>query len=223
MTEDALELRADPRHATEIIRAMDLDSGKSDSTSIGRVLESTATHDRELLDRIRASILRSVCMRAAYMSIDRYYLHYTAKDAAREIHPPTERLWAIMKRMAGYLLGCPRLTTTFVRQHQPDRIRFFTDSDHAGCRKTRKSTSSMIILHDMHCIELYHLHNSQSYCHHQRVNTTRSSKDIVYQHEIPLATPTGTWESFGDSHDVGEGQPTRRVYETSCRKGCGRS
>ena len=91
MTEDALELGTDPRHATEIIRSMDLDNGKSDSTSIVRELESTETHDRALLDRNRASILRSVCMRAAYLIIDRYDLHYTAKESAREIHAPTER------------------------------------------------------------------------------------------------------------------------------------
>ena len=58
-----------------------------------------------------------------------------------------------MKRMTGYLLGCPCLITTFMRQHQPDRIRIFTDSDHARCRNTTKSTSSINTLHGMNFIE----------------------------------------------------------------------
>ena len=128
-----------------------------------------------------------------------------------------------MKRMAGYLLGCPCLITTFMRQHQPDRIRMSTDSDHARCRNTRKA--QVRSTHSTACTasRLYHPHHSQSYCHHQRANTTRSPNDIVYEHEISLATAKGTWESFGDSQVVWEGQPTRRGYEMSFREGGGRS
>ena len=161
LTEDAPELEADPRHATEIISAMCPDNEKSVCTPIVREPESTATHDRPLLDRNRASIFRSVCMRAVYLSIDSYDLQYTAKEAARETHAPTERGWAVMKRMARYLLGCPRLIIAFVSQHLPDRIQIFTDGDHAGCRKTRESTIST---YPMACIasRRNHLRNPQS-------------------------------------------------------------
>ena len=160
-TEDALELEADPRHATEIIRAMCPDNEKSISTPIVSEPESTETHERPLLDRNRASIFRSVCMRAVYLSIDSYDLQYTAEDAARETHAPSERGWAIMKRMSRYLLGCPRLIVAFVSQHLPDRIHIFTDGDHAGCRKTREITIST---YSTACIasRRYHLRNPQS-------------------------------------------------------------
>jgi hypothetical protein len=92
-------------------------------------------------------------MRAAYLSIDRYDLQYTAKEAAREMHAPTERGWSILKRMARYLILCPRLIITYERQHNPCRLDVFTDSDHAGCKRTRKSTSSINVLHGRHCIK----------------------------------------------------------------------
>ena len=116
LTEDGLQLEADPRHATEIISVMSLDNGTSVSSPIND-------------------------------------LQCNAKRATRDTHASSERERAIMKRMARYLRECPRLITTFVRQHQPCRIRFCTDNDFAGCRKTRKSKSSINILHDMQYIK----------------------------------------------------------------------
>ena len=45
--------------------------------------ESTATHDQPPLERTRASFFRSVCMRAAYLSIDCYDLQYVSKGGSR--------------------------------------------------------------------------------------------------------------------------------------------
>ena len=151
--EDSLEMEADPRHALEIIRAMGLQNGKAVTTPIVKEPASTATEEQPPLDKSRAAVFRSSCMRAAYLSIDRYDLQYCAKEAAREMHCPSERGWGIMKRMARYLLGSPRLITTYTRQHMPHRLDIYTDSDHAGCLRTRKSTSSINVLHGTHCIK----------------------------------------------------------------------
>ena len=56
------------------------DSGKTVSTPVVREPEPIGTHGRPLLDRNRASIFRSVCVR-----------RYTAKEAASQMHGPSER------------------------------------------------------------------------------------------------------------------------------------
>ena len=110
LTGDGLELEADPRHAFEIIRA----------TPIVREPESTATHDY-------------FSTRTARQSSDQY-----ACDGI-----PSRKLrvkCTLHQKEAGQSRNawrCPFLMTTIVRWHQPERIRIVTDSNHAGCRKTR--------------------------------------------------------------------------------------
>eukprot|EP00959_Pyramimonas_sp_CCMP1952_P448077 9382579-Pyramimonas_sp.AAC.1 len=48
--------------------------------------------------------------------------------------------------MGRYLLGAPRLVATCARQPPPKKLSIFTDSDFAGCARTRKSTSAMSVL-----------------------------------------------------------------------------
>ena len=97
------ELEADPGHAIEIIRAKGLDNGESVSAPMVREPETTATHDRPLLDRSRASVCRSVW-------ILRPSVHCQRKQ--REKCTLHQRGCAIMKRLPWYLLGCPRPITT---------------------------------------------------------------------------------------------------------------
>ena len=44
-----------------------------------------------------------------------------------------------------YLLGVPRLVQRFQVQPLPKQVTVYSDSDHAGCLKTRKSTSGVYI------------------------------------------------------------------------------
>ena len=53
LTDDAVEIEADPRHAKEIIRAMGLENGKAVSTPIVKESDSTASGDLPLLDRVQ--------------------------------------------------------------------------------------------------------------------------------------------------------------------------
>ena len=63
--------------------------------------------------------------------------------------------WALLKRIGRYLVGRPRAVLRFVWQDKPSLITAFSDSDWAGCRETRKSTSGACFMMGRHMIKSY--------------------------------------------------------------------
>ena len=66
---------------------------------------------------------------------------------------PTEGNWLLMKRMGRYLLGNPRLVQLFRWQSAAGALHTYTDSDWAGDKITRKSTSGGIVFKWNHAIK----------------------------------------------------------------------
>ena len=58
---------------------------------------------------------------------------------------PKECDWSLIKRVARYIIGSPRTVQTFKWQCMPTMATTFTDSDWAGDKDNRKSTSGGII------------------------------------------------------------------------------
>ena len=62
-----------------------------------------------------------------------------------------------LKRLGRYLKKRPRLVQLFVDKASTAnvvRLEVFGDSDHAGCLKTRKSTTGMVLMRDAHCVKV---------------------------------------------------------------------
>ena len=96
-------------------------------------------------------------MRAAYLSQDRPDLSYSTKELARDMHKPTEQSMTNLKRLGRYLKKHPRLVQLFVEQTSTTnvvRLDVYGDSDHAGCLKTRKSTTGMVLMRDALCLKV---------------------------------------------------------------------
>ena len=60
---------------------------------------------------------------------------------------------AALKRLGRYLLGSPRVITKFEYQEEKKGIEAWTDTDYAGCMRTRKSTSGGILKIGEHIIK----------------------------------------------------------------------
>ena len=87
------------------------------------------------------------------MSIDRPDLMYASKECSRQMSRPTNGAWAAMKRIGRYLLAKPRVVHVFQWQEMPMTLTAFSDSNWAGCKRTRKSTSGSCFMHGAHLIK----------------------------------------------------------------------
>ena len=67
---------------------------------------------------------------------------------------PTENSWNALKRLCRYLAGLPRLVYTYGWQ-DVDVVDVYTDTDWAGCPRTRKSTSGGCVMLGKHTIKTW--------------------------------------------------------------------
>ena len=152
-----IEYEPDPRHAELIVKSLNLESVKGVTTPpVKKRLEDVLTTSPQL-DALQTRKYRSVVMRAAYLSQDRPGLSYSTKELARDMQKPTEQSMTNLKRLGRYLKKPPRLVQLFVEQTSTThvvRLDVCGDSDHAGCLKTRKSTTGMVLMRDAHCLKV---------------------------------------------------------------------
>ena len=152
-----VEYEPDPRHAELIVKSLNLESAKGVTTpSVKKRLEEVLTTFPQL-NALQTKQYRSVVVRAAYLSQDRPDLSYSTKELARDMQKPTEQSITTLKRLGWYLKKRPRLVQLFVEQTSTTnvvRLDVYGDSDHAGCLKTRKSTTGMVLMRDAHCLKV---------------------------------------------------------------------
>ena len=147
---DSIEIEADPLHAEILVAQTGISSGK------GVVSPGVPAKDAETgrpLGVKEATLFRSLCMRANYLSADRPELSFASKEAARHMAAPCEAGMALVKRISRFLLKHPRTVQVMKRQRPPTTLRGFSDADHAGCLRTRKSSSCSVIMYGDHQIK----------------------------------------------------------------------
>ena len=98
------------------------------------------------LDDRNATKYRAIVARGNYLSQDRSDIQFATKELSRAMARPTNGDWKKLKRLGRYLKGRPRAVTEFKYQQNEGRLVVWTDTDFAGCRKTRKSTSGGVAM-----------------------------------------------------------------------------
>ena len=88
---------------------------------------------------------RACAARANYLSQDRADIQFATKEISRKMSEPTRADWEKLKRLGRYLKGAPRATNTFAYRDEKPEIEIWTDTDFAGCPRTRKSTSGGVL------------------------------------------------------------------------------
>ena len=58
-----------------------------------------------------------------------------------------------LKRIGRFLKHMPRVVQRFERQPPPRELVVFTDTSHAGCPVTRKTTSCSAVFYGAHCVQ----------------------------------------------------------------------
>ncbi len=142
VTEDGIEYEPDPRHAELIVEELKLQNAKAVATP-GEKLTVT---DSPKLGAMEVTRYRSICARINYLAQDRADITYMGKELCRRMSEPTEADWQVLKRLGRYLKGKPRMIQHFGWQAEGAELEVDSDTDHAGCTRTRKSTSG-----DVYC------------------------------------------------------------------------
>ena len=104
------------------------------------------------LDEARRRTYRSATMRLAYLGQDRPEIAFAVKELARNMQSPDEAAWTALKRAVRFCVGNPRVVWQFIKQPPVSFIDVWSDSDHAGCTRTRRSTSTAALMLGMHLL-----------------------------------------------------------------------
>ena len=121
---------------------------------------ATAEKSSQKLTPEGASIYRALSARCNYLAQDRPDLAYAAKELCRDFSVPTLLSLERLKRMVRYIRGAPRLVYLFAWQDIPKFLTINVDTDFAGCRVTRRSTSGGVAMRGTHCLR--HWSSTQS-------------------------------------------------------------
>ena len=85
-------------------------------------------------------------MRASYLSEDRCELQFAVEELARRMQQPNTKNMKALERLGRFLKGSPRCLVVYNRQAEQPIVNVFSDSDWAGCAKTRRATSSSYVM-----------------------------------------------------------------------------
>ena len=142
-TDNGIELEADLRHAELIIRQLGLENAKS--LTCPSADEPNRPDDDVELNSEYTTQYKSIVARANYLSMDRPDIQFAVKKLATAMCKPTNRNWQELKRLGRYLKGRPRLVIKYNWQDPTLKLTANSDSDWAGDKVKRKSTSGGII------------------------------------------------------------------------------
>ena len=105
------------------------------------------------LDAKHTTMYRAAAARGNFLSQDRFDTKFAVKELSRRMAKPRNKDWRKLIRLAKYLIGRERFVVDFLYQESINKIDVWTDTDYAGCRETRKSTSGGVIMLGKHIIK----------------------------------------------------------------------
>jgi hypothetical protein len=146
-----IEYEADPRQAERLISECGLEGSKPLGTPGIRATFTELEGDKELPPQLKTAF-RGAAARGNYLSADRIDAMFACKEICRYMSAPTEHSWQALKRICRFLNGLPRLVYVYPHQ-EVHSIDVHTDTDWAGCPRTRKSTSGGCVLFGKHTMK----------------------------------------------------------------------
>jgi hypothetical protein len=164
-----ITIEADPRHAQAIIEHLDLVGANgvvtpcevqkevpwTDRAQVYNKVDILEQVEGEPLGAERARTYRGLAARLNYLAQDRPDLKFAALRASRNMSGPFERDFEILKRVGRYLITRPRAACLYKWQNSSKNVWVCTDSDWAGDKKTRKSTTGGCLWHGSHILKVW--------------------------------------------------------------------
>ena len=132
-----------------------LDCIESFNSVVTPGIQDNGEEEERELDNREASQYRAIVARANYLCQDRSDIQFAVKELCRAMSKPTHGHWMALKRLGRYLIGRTRMTIMFGYQSQVKNLTIWTDTDFAGCIKTRKSTSGGAAMLGNHIVKIW--------------------------------------------------------------------
>ena len=150
-TPTGLELEADPRQVEKLVRDLGLEGANPLGTPGAKLTIEQAQAD-QALEPDKHTSFRAVAARGNYLAADRPECQFAAKEICRWMSAPTTGSVAALKRFGRYLEGRRRVVYRYPWQ-TASCIDIYSDTNWAGCSKTRKSTSGGALVLGQHLIK----------------------------------------------------------------------
>ena len=151
---DGITYEHDPAHVRTILGELGLLQCASVNSPGVKEDERKADSDCEKeLPPSQATTMRRVIALFNYIAQDRADIGYAVKEVSRDMAKPTLRTVQRVKRLGRYIKGQPPCVLKYAWQVEPDSLITYTDSDWAGCVRTRRSTSGGVIFRGSHPIK----------------------------------------------------------------------
>ena len=148
---DGISYEANPKYAQEYLESLDLGECKSVSTPGAPDADADRAHEK--VPAKEAFLYRRLAAQMNYLQQDRADLSFAAMRMAQSMANPAESDGGKVKRVARHLNGAMRCEVLYRWQQPPTTIVAYSDSDWAGCTRTRRSTSGGVLFHGSHAIK----------------------------------------------------------------------
>ena len=148
-----ISYEADPKHRRLIAEYFGMDE-KSRALSTNGSKDENGNDDEEVVGEEMTSF-RAVAARLNYLAADCPDIQFPAKEVCRDMSKPTLGAFRRLKKAARYLLSRSSVVFRFEWQDEASKLNIFTDSDWAGCTRSRKSTSGGVIMLGSHCLRTW--------------------------------------------------------------------
>jgi hypothetical protein len=129
-------------------------SEKTKGLSVNGRVEELAEELVEL-EAAEGTSFRALAARLNYLAQDSPDIQYAAKEVCRDMARPSQDSWRKLKILARFILERDSVIWNFDWQSSEVELRVYSDSDWAGCRRTRRSTSGGAVLLGGHCLKTW--------------------------------------------------------------------
>lgn len=140
----------DEVHAVRTPRARTKSKCRSGARQVRKVEQEVSEGDR--LTPVAATMYRAVSARCDVFAQDRPGIAYASKELCRDFAAPDFHAMARLRRPGTSLKGRPIFVYTFGFRDRPNDRSIMADTDVAGCRGTRRSTSGGVALYGSDCV-----------------------------------------------------------------------
>jgi len=151
LTSAGLEVESDPKHVKVLMSEWGMQDCKGVETPLARE-EEDVMEETEFLIEKEATRFRRAAARINYVAQDRPDLSTASRKLSQGMSAPREGHEKMLKRVLRYLKSYPRCISLMPWQTLPTCITLLVDSDWAGCKATRKSSSGGCVMMGKHLI-----------------------------------------------------------------------